>query len=367
MSEHFIKEIEIKKYKCFNDFKAEGFGRVNLIGGKNNVGKTAFMESCFLSQSEDSKNLFGKLLEIKTHRDVINNLLIKTNREEDLQKLIKENINIEIYSKGKGGFQDDEVNSLGERTQEYKEWNDGLIKIEFNTKLNIYTKYTQINVSPGFYDQETGEEINPSYPKQYSISDLVDYLDIFFDSTKNRFSLNFISPYSNSNQELENTLGQSKLDNKYNELNQYLLEVFNVSSIDIIKNKPMLKVGSEYRELSYFGQGIKTFINIISSILLLKDNTIFIDEIENGIHYTNLDKLWEIILTISKKQNVQIFATTHSKECIESYARVAKRLKDEEIAFLDMGRKKDGSVAMVTMNSKQFQDEINMTNEVRGW
>ena len=45
MSEHFIREIEIKNFKCFEDFKAEGFGRVNLIGGKNNVGKTALMEA----------------------------------------------------------------------------------------------------------------------------------------------------------------------------------------------------------------------------------------------------------------------------------------------------------------------------------
>jgi len=36
MSKHFIREIEIKNYKLFKDFKAEGFGRVNLIGGKNN-------------------------------------------------------------------------------------------------------------------------------------------------------------------------------------------------------------------------------------------------------------------------------------------------------------------------------------------
>ena len=38
---HFIKNIEIKNFKCFENFKADGFGRVNLIGGKNNVGKTA--------------------------------------------------------------------------------------------------------------------------------------------------------------------------------------------------------------------------------------------------------------------------------------------------------------------------------------
>jgi len=37
MNEHFIKNIEIKNFKCFKDFKAEGFGRVNLIGGKSTL------------------------------------------------------------------------------------------------------------------------------------------------------------------------------------------------------------------------------------------------------------------------------------------------------------------------------------------
>ena len=63
-NKHFIRNIEIKNFKCFEDFKAEGFGRVNLIGGKNNVGKTAFMEACFLFASKNTEELFGKLLEI---------------------------------------------------------------------------------------------------------------------------------------------------------------------------------------------------------------------------------------------------------------------------------------------------------------
>ena len=75
LNKHFIKNIEIKNFKCFEDFKAEGFGRVNLIGGKNNVGKTAFMEACYLSQVDTLGKLFEQLLEIKTHRNIINELL----------------------------------------------------------------------------------------------------------------------------------------------------------------------------------------------------------------------------------------------------------------------------------------------------
>ncbi len=354
--EHFIKNIEIKNFKCFKDFRAEGFGRVNLIGGKNNVGKTAFMEACYLSQSESTKDLFGKLLEIKTHRDVINNLLFKSDREKDLQKLIKENINIEIYIKGKGGE---------EATEEYYQaWDDGLIKIEYKGIFNIYTKYSKLNATP-IHNIKTDKWIYPSYPDKYKFSDLIDFLNINFDDTRYKFSLNFISPYSNSNEELENIIGQSKLDDKYDELNQYLLDVFNVSSIDIIKNKPMLKVNKSYKDLFTFGQGIKTFINIIGSMLLLKNSYIFVDELENGIHYSHLDRLWEIILTISKEQNVQLFATTHSKECIESYARVAKKLEDKEITFIELCKREEEIKAFIYPYD-WFIDEIEQEHEVRG-
>ena len=63
------------------------------------------------------------------------------------------------------------------------------------------------------------------------------------------------------------------------------------------------------------------------------DIYLFIDEIENAIHYTNYEKLWRIILEASEKANCQIFITTHSKECIESYARVAKKLEDKDISL----------------------------------
>jgi hypothetical protein len=46
MNENLITEIEINHFKCFENFKTNGFKRVNLIVGKNNVGKTALMEAC---------------------------------------------------------------------------------------------------------------------------------------------------------------------------------------------------------------------------------------------------------------------------------------------------------------------------------
>ncbi len=317
MSEHFIKEIEIKNFKCFKDFKAEGFGRVNLIGGKNNVGKTAFMESCFISQAPNIQELYSRLLEINTHRNVINNLLPQQDKSQDIQKLIQNNENFNIITNNKVSK----------------------ISVDKNYDYNI----TLLNIEYHF-----------------DYSKLSNLLDIFFHQAKSFYSINFIAQDTSPNWLINFIVGKAKLEDKYELLNKYLNEVFDIKNIDTIDNLPYLKRDKTYEPLSEFGQGIKSFIEIVSSILFASKNIIFIDEIENGIHYTNLDKLWEIILTISKEQNVQVFATTHSKECIESYARVAKKLEETDIKFLSLYRNKENVLKSITFDYEKIQDRIEL-------
>ncbi len=40
-----ISFIEIENFKTFDKIKIDGFKRVNLISGKNNLGKTALLEA----------------------------------------------------------------------------------------------------------------------------------------------------------------------------------------------------------------------------------------------------------------------------------------------------------------------------------
>jgi len=319
--EHFIREIEIKNYKLFKDFKAEGFGRVNLIGGKNNVGKTAFMEACYIDNSNDIFELYNRLLEVDTHRNIINNLLYNRDKKQDIEKLIRENLNLSIK----------------------------------NVNIFLDNSTYMIKILINGIDSE------------YEFSKLVELLDLSFVNSKTFHSINFIGQDSSPDWLINHLVSKSKLENKYSKINDLLLEVFNIENIDIIDNLPYLKNKNEYIPLHQFGQGIRSFIDILISIVLSNNQIVFIDEIENGIHYTNFDKLWEIILKISKEQNVQVFATTHSKECIESFARVAKKLKDEEIAFIELGRNKEDKVRAIVMDNKRFLRELNSNNEVRGW
>ena len=313
MSKHFIKNIEIKNFKCFTDFKAEGFGRVNLIGGKNNVGKTAFMEACYISSSNSINNVLFSISSITRSRNILN--------------LLNDKLNIiEILEQYKS-FQVTSINN---------------IDYSFNNNNTNKTLDITINKDKFQIDSTT---------------------TIHFQKNKN---IVFLDSYGFNNYILKQVYDSVQLQNKDDLLNKYINDFDKtITKFKIINDKPYLEQNNEYYLLARFGDGLKQYISIICALYASNNKYLFLDEIENGIHYTNLDKLWEIILTISKEQNIQIFATTHSKECIESYARVAKRLGDDEIKFIHMLKNKDDTLEAIILDNKTLNTRLEFDMENR--
>jgi len=53
----FARNIsELVDFKCFKNFRVDNLKRVNLIGGKNNIRKTAFLEGCFVNAKSVNYN-----------------------------------------------------------------------------------------------------------------------------------------------------------------------------------------------------------------------------------------------------------------------------------------------------------------------
>ncbi len=322
--EHFIRNIEIKNFKLFKDFKAEGFGRVNLIGGKNNVGKTAFMEAVYVNTIGD--NAYNYILAssyILYLRNYIN--------------FIRESYIIDIESFSQDSNDEIIINTNINRTS-YKAVKKNSVEIDekfnINNKEEIIPRGSFKNLPVGILWNQTNHFIPSS-----QIED--DYLNILHDSVR----LNMHEDILNKN--ISQLFGS--------EFKKFLMR----------EKKPLVHNNKEWRSLSLYGDGIKKFISMISALYASKNGYIFLDEIENGIHHTNLDKLWEIILRVSKEQNVQVFATTHSKECIESYARVAKRLEDYDVKYIKLSKLKDGSIYAGVRDYDMLQYVIDDEHEVR--
>lgn len=73
---------------------------------------------------------------------------------------------------------------------------------------------------------------------------------------------------------------------------------------------------SELVPLSVMGEGMTQVARLVLSIASVPDGVVLIDELENGIHHTALPDVWRVIDEAARQFRTQIFATTHSMECI---------------------------------------------------
>ncbi|HFU76085.1 MAG TPA: hypothetical protein ENK66_07560 [Arcobacter sp.] len=321
-----MKNIEIKNFKCFEDFKAEGFGRVNLIGGKNNVGKTAFIEACLMN-TKTKDSLFQSFINVIVS--------IEFFREHSIDEVLKAS-DFNQYSKLVGIW--------------LKKYMDIILNSNIN---NISIKY----------DNKSELKIllnNNSYG-------FADFNIVEIQSTV-KFLTNFISSSFIDSNHLIYLYDDVKRVRKRKEINKFINNFdYDIIEYEVIDNSPVCfsKKLNNFIDLSEYGNGLKRYVAYVCAIWANKDGYVFIDEVENGIHYSNLDKLWEVILKTSKEANCQVFVTTHSKECIESYARVAKKLEDEEITYTVFSKLKDGSIKAGVRDFELFQNSILQEHEVR--
>jgi len=326
MNEHFLTSINIEQFKCFHDFSASGFKRVNLIGGKNNIGKTAFLEACFINvNAKDVKGLFSAISTIKFLRETVN-LATNVMRGLKIQNLSTEYL---------------------------------MIAREYAVESNLYRQKFQL------------DEKNSVRTYEITLSTISDKISIHErDIYHLSFPMNnhswMMDPYGFSNFELAQIFQSIQKNDQEAELNRLLHEFDpNIEAFKMIGEQPQCKINGEYLDLTELGSGFAHYIAIICALHAGQNRHLFIDELGNGIHYSQLDRLWEVILTISKRVQCQVFATTHSKEMLESFARVSKRLNEQDISYTTLVKNKQQEIKALTLDYELLQDSLAQAHEIR--
>jgi hypothetical protein len=114
--------------------------------------------------------------------------------------------------------------------------------------------------------------------------------------------------------------------------------------------------------LSSMGDGINRILTIILSLINCKGGIFLLDEFENGLHYSVQSKLWDIIFELAKNLDVQVFVTTHSNDCIKSFAHSS--MSEDGLAIrLDMVA--NGLNAQLYENPEKLVFAMNESIELR--
>ena len=85
--------------------------------------------------------------------------------------------------------------------------------------------------------------------------------------------------------------------------------------------------------LQMVGDGVVRFLGILLALYSVGGGILIVDEIDNGLHYSAQKTLWETVLKGAQEFNVQVFATTHSIECIRGLVEAKESLPENNQQF----------------------------------
>jgi AAA15 family ATPase/GTPase len=76
---------------------------------------------------------------------------------------------------------------------------------------------------------------------------------------------------------------------------------------------------------SQMGHAFCRMLTLYMEMLVTDAEILLIDEIENGLHHSVYEDIWKGIGALAWSENIQVFVTTHSEECVKAAAKAAKR------------------------------------------
>jgi hypothetical protein len=70
--------------------------------------------------------------------------------------------------------------------------------------------------------------------------------------------------------------------------------------------------------LSSLGDGMRRMLGIAMRAVKAQNGWLLLDEVDSGVHFSAMQRLWRWLISYAERSNIQIFATTHSSDCINA-------------------------------------------------
>jgi AAA15 family ATPase/GTPase len=365
------KSFEIKNFRCFSELKIQNFERINLIVGKNNVGKTALLEALLIHSGGYDPQMFVKVNEPRGIIEYIRDRyapsqIIRYLLESSFYKFNTQ-IPIEMIGEIKKG------NQTLKHKLTFKSISD---KTEIE-KLNLTTYSQQIKATDPLisgFEQifELSYEEDGKKGKIYLLITQEGKTIPSSSLPPPHFKAVFVSTRARSTELEAAIFSKLKLEdkNKIEQVMKFLniiepklekIEILTIGGVPILCGD--IGIG-KLLPLSLMGEGISRLTSFLLYIGTVAGGLVLIDEIENGFHYSVLKRVWEAIATAAREFDVQVFATTHSLECIAASHQAFSKAENYDFKLYRLERI-EGKIEAIEYDKQTLDSALKMDLEVR--
>jgi hypothetical protein len=380
--QEMISSIQIKGFRGFSDFEMRGLGRVNLLVGTNNSGKTSVLEAIDLLTSRGEPisiwNLLWRRGETLTttmfSQGGAPSRPVQQQVEADVSHLftgheVHPGSSFSFIAKNETPERTITFTAVEPSTKERRELFGSDDDGESPSRLALTVKGTPTppipilplsrngGMSQNVLEQRRRRRETDGRPSQLITTDsltsaqLVTFWDkVVLTSAENMVldALRCLDP------DIERIAPQSGYQ-------QFYYGTTARPGGFLVKRKGIeqpIPIGS-------MGDGMWRMLAMAISISQCRGGVLLVDEIDTGLHYTVMADMWRLIFGAAKEFDVQVFATTHSFDCIESLATVCVSDNEAPNTAVTLQRIESGTSRAIPYSENEIKIASERNLEVR--
>jgi len=319
-----ISTLTIEGFRCFERLEMGGLGRVNLIVGKNNSGKTSVLEALYLLQERGEQRA---IVEILRRRGELLPSDPPSRAQFDLDNLFvgrraQDGSELSVRAEGAGGGRIGITLSISLMSQDQPGFSHGVPNVgpvlmvrgpSKNSKIPLGDRGSITEPSNGLTSSDSEIEGGAFFlgPESCWGRQLIELWDEVALTDAESLVIQFLQAIDPS---IERVAPQVGTRDHYRATRGGFV-------VRHRGNDRRTGIGSE-------GDGVWRMLALAIFLAQAKGGTLLVDEIDSGLHYEAMTEMWKLVFQAAKDADVQVFATTHSVDCINSFAELT-RLTDD--------------------------------------
>lgn len=344
--------IEINRFRGIKYSKIEGFKQINLFFGKNNCGKSSLLDAFFLISGISNPKLPLNVNIIRNYRrlessdmkldfyslDLSSPIVIKAENDETRE------LQISVVESSSS-----KVNLLGE--------DNNVVSTDLDNKYGLVLKY---KVDEQAYESS----IIMSHSSNNSLEQRIKMPAHY----KEKLTCRYLNPKFDFTTSIDGLVDVIKNKDEAFIVNALRLIEPNIKDFVLSQNEVLVDIGLNKRiPINMMGDGARKILSILTSIYECKNGIVLIDELSNGFHYSVMKWVWRSIVSVAKKNNVQIFATTHDLDSIKGLrdAAMSGENYDDFIVCFKLQRTSDNELKSYTYSLDSVDYSLTQEIEIR--
>jgi len=359
------QSFKINNFKCFRETTLNSLERVNLIAGMNNVGKTALLEALFLHCGAYNPEL---TLRLNAFRGI---------------ELVKFEFGQWVETPWDSVFSEFDTSKIVELVGENEQTGHRILRLRVirqpeelaKVRRSVQDSSDKHEVIPSFSSEMAqvlelecteGEQRRKYYlildqkgPRVEPMPPLPPFPAVFLAARVR------IRPADDAERfgRLE-IVGQQDVLLKALQVIEPRLRRL---AVVVVGGIPMLHgdIGlGRLLPLPAMGEGMVRLASLVLAIGNTPNGVVLVDEIENGLHHSILPKVWQAVGEVARQFNIQVFATTHSLECIVAAHRAFSEKERYDFRLHRLERVNE-TIRAVTYDQETLEAAIETNLEVR--